>query len=311
LNDLAAGELLIAAECSAISAGTELLAYRGELNPAQAQDVTIEALGTVFKYPFKYGYAAVGEVVAVGDATLDAWIGRRVFSFQPHQTHFIVRPGQVLEVPDDLPAEAAVFLPNMETAVNFMMDGQPIIGERVAVFGQGVVGLLTTALLSRFPLECLMTFDPDAGRRKQSAELGAESVDPNQLDRVRHPEFDLIFELSGSPAALNQAIQLAAPEARIVVGSWYGKKPVALNLGERFHRDRLQLISSQVSSLAARHRARWSKERRTDQAWAQIRSLDPIPWITHRFPLDQAASAYRLLDEPESGVLQVIFSSSS
>ncbi len=75
-----------------------------------------------------------------------------------------------------LTAEDAVFFPNMETAVTFLLDGQPLMGEQVAVFGQGIVGLLLTALLARWPLNSLVTLDLYAKRRLLSESLGAQSA---------------------------------------------------------------------------------------------------------------------------------------
>ena len=106
-------------------------------------DATIESLSSG-GYPQKYGYAAVGQVVEVGAALDNSWLGQDVFAFQPHQSHFIAKPDELMSLPEGMLPETAVFLPNMETAVSFIMDAQPSIGEQAAVFGQGIVGLLTT-----------------------------------------------------------------------------------------------------------------------------------------------------------------------
>lgn len=161
----ASGELLIQTHLSAISAGTELLFLRGQVPASMSIDSTIAALDGVVRYPLRYGYACVGHVIAAG-ADADAnWIGRRVFAFQPHTSHFTAPAAQLIPLPDDLTLAQAALLPNMETAVNLVMDGQPAIGERVAVVGLGVVGLLTVALLARFPLAHLLAVDPLPPRR--------------------------------------------------------------------------------------------------------------------------------------------------
>lgn len=99
------------------------------------------------------------------------WLNRRVFAFAPHASHFWVDPDDVLVVPLDLDPMTAALLPNMETAVNLVMDGQPAIGERVVVVGQGIVGLLTLALLRQFPLQQLTAVDP-VELRHAAAALG-------------------------------------------------------------------------------------------------------------------------------------------
>jgi 2-desacetyl-2-hydroxyethyl bacteriochlorophyllide A dehydrogenase len=318
LTDPGEGQVLVRTLVSAISPGTEMLIYRG-LFPKQIQmDDTIAALSGDFTYPFKYGYAAIGLVEAVGSRVEKSWQGRQVFSFQPHQTHFLSKVEDLHPLPEGITTEEAAFLPNMETAVNFLMDGAPLIGEGVAVFGQGIVGLLTTALLGTYPLARLVTFDRYPLRRQASLALGAHAsldpADPEIIEQVRqsfpqkgpYSGADLVYELSGSPVALNQAISLTGFAGRLVVGSWYGDKPVNLELGGRFHRARLRLVSSQVSSLAPRHRGGWSKTRRLEVAWKQLVKIRPERLITHRFPFSQADRAYRLLDEDPGNAIQVL-----
>jgi threonine dehydrogenase-like Zn-dependent dehydrogenase len=92
-----------------------------------------------------------------------------------------------------------------------------------------------------------------------------------------------------------------------VVGSWYGKKLAALDLGGRFHRSRIRLVSSQVSSIAPELSGRWTKGRRFDVAWEMLRNIKPKRWITHCLPVSEAAEAYRILDETPGEAIQVIF----
>jgi threonine dehydrogenase-like Zn-dependent dehydrogenase len=193
------------------------------------------------------------------------------------------------------------------------MDGKPLIGERVVVLGQGIVGLLTTALLAGFPLEHLVTLDRYTLRRRASLELGVRaSLDPgdagtqDQLHRLLPDGADLCYELSGSPAALDQAIAITGFDGRVIIGSWYGQKRLSLDLGGRFHRSRIRLISSQVSTLAPELSGRWSKSRRFDLAWQMLARVGPARWITHRLPLHDAARAYQQIDQHPDQSIQVI-----
>ncbi len=174
LPDLAPDQVLVQTEVSAISAGTELLFYRDQVPPDLATDSTIAALSGQARYPLRYGYACVGRVIDIGAQVDRAWRDRLVFSFQPHASHFVAGLDEVIPVPEAISAEHAALLPNMETAVNFLMDGAPIIGERVVVLGQGVVGLLTTALLARMPLAQLITFDRFASAARPVASFRRE-----------------------------------------------------------------------------------------------------------------------------------------
>jgi len=310
------GEALVETLVSAISPGSEMLVYRGQAPEDTAVDETIAALSGAFRFPIKYGYAAVGRVAAVGPGTADAWLGRLVFAFNPHETHFTAPLDALLPLPDDVDPETAVFLPNMETAVSFVMDGRPVIGEQVAVVGQGVVGLLTTALLAALPLASLVTLDGYALRREWSRRLGATAaLEPAALDAARqalegpraHTGADLTYELSGNPRALDTAVGLTGYNGRVVIGSWYGRKRVELDLGGDFHRAHMRLIGSQVSRLAPRWLGRWTKARRLDVAWEMLRRVRPERLVTHRLPLARAAEAYRLLDQQPEETIQILF----
>ena len=309
----AADQVMVQTLVSAISSGTELLFYRGQVPTDLPVDETIAALAGAVGFPLKYGYATVGRVVAVGAQVAPEWQDRLVFSFHPHESHFLASPGELMPVPPSVSPEEAALVPNMETAVNFLMDGQPLIGEQVVVFGQGVVGLLTTALLARFPLARLITLDCYARRREVSLALGAHaSLDPTvpqaltQLYAVLQQGADLTYELSGNPAALDQAITATGFSGRVVIGSWYGQKRADINLGGRFHRSRMRLISSQVSTLAPAWTGRWSTARRLQVAWGMLEQVRPASLITHRFPLAQAAQAYTMLDQHPEAALQVL-----
>lgn len=301
------GQVLVETALSAISAGTEMLVYRDQFPPGMSVDLTIDSLGDAFAYPLHYGYAAVGRVAGQGAGVAGDWSGRLVFAFQPHTSHFLAAPADLIPVPEGISPEAAAFLPNVETAVNLLQDGAPLLGERVVVFGQGIVGLLTTSLLARFPLDRLVTVDSYATRREASLEAGAHAAfAPDALDGLPEGGADLVYELSGSPAALNQAIAVTGYGGRIVVGSWYGQKQASLDLGGRFHRNRIQIISSQVSTIAPHLRGRWDKPRRLTAAWRMVAQIAPDRWITHRFPVAQAPDAYPLLDQQPSETIQVI-----
>lgn len=305
---LNAGEVLIHTRLSAISPGTELLIYRDQAPKGIDSDATIEALRGEFIYPFKYGYSNVGEIIQLGPQVDEQWIGRTVFAFNPHESHFTSKIENLQPLPENVSVDDAVFLPNVETATNFVMDGKPLIGEKVAIVGQGIVGLLTTALLARFPLAELVSVDQHEMRRAASLALGAtQSMDAGGLQKSALENFDLIYELSGAPEALNMAIALAGFESRIVIGSWYGEKKVQLDLGGQFHRQRIKLISSQVSTVAAELSGRWDKARRMNLAWHTLAQVKPSQFITQRFHLSQAKEAYQLLDENPQAAIQVVF----
>jgi len=310
LPPLTQGQMLVETICSAISPGTEMLVYRGQF-PRGLSDQH-DAFSSELHYPLAYGYATIGRVVKISKDMRHRWKDRLVFAFQPHTSHFVATPDELIPLPNGMPPETACFLPNMETAVNFIHDAAPILGERAIVFGQGIVGLLTTALLAEFPLASLVTCEPYPLRRETSLSLGVTtSLDPNEpnfhdeVSKMNPSGADLSLELSGSPKALNDAIALTGFGGRVVIGSWYGEKLAHLDLGGKFHRSRIKLISSQVSTIAPELSARWDKGRRFEVAWNALERIRPEKWITHRIPMEDAAQAYRLLDENPGDTIQV------
>ena len=299
---------------SAISSGTERLVYRGEAPADLPADTALESMDGDLSFPLAYGYAAVGEVDAVGEDVDSAWLGRRVFAFEPHASAFTADPSSLEPVPSGVSDAQATLLPTVETAVTFLLDGHPRVGERVGVFGQGMVGLATTALLAASPLGELVTVDACGARRTLSERLGADvSVEPGEtaVDRLRAGEpagRDLTYELSGAPAALDDAIAATGYDGRVVVGSWYGTKPVELDLGGTFHRDRIDVSSSQVSTIDPALGGRWSPSRRLDVAWEWLERLDLAPLLTHRVDLSAAEEAYELLESSPNEAVGILFS---
>jgi 2-desacetyl-2-hydroxyethyl bacteriochlorophyllide A dehydrogenase len=312
------GQALIKTQISAISPGTEMLFYRGQVPEGLAVDDSIAALAGQFSYPLAYGYALVGEVIAVGPQVANDWLGRFVFLFAPHQSYVLANAADLLPLPPGMSHEDAVLLPFMETAVSFLMDGRPLIGERVILFGQGVIGLLTTALLASYPLSALLTVDPIALRRDLSLKLGATAAfDPGAPDFSRrltsalgaaetYRGADLVYELSGDPRVLNQAIANTGFDGRLIVGSWYGRKTSPIELGGHFHRSQIAVVSSQVSHIAPRWRGRFDKARRLQVAWQMLEKHRPQSLITHKIPFTAAAQAYRLIDEDPHQTVQVV-----
>ena len=298
-------EVLVSTRVSAISPGTELLLYRGEAPTDLDLDETIPALAGGLDYPFRYGYAAVGDVVELGDDVDPAWLDRTVFAFNPHESHFLASPADLHPLPPGMSSDRATLLPSVETAVTLAHDAAPRLGERVAVFGEGLVGLLTTSLLSSFPLGRLLAVDPLPRRRELATEMGADEALVPEACLRRYGQgsaestdgFDLSVEISGNPAALDDAVAVTGYDGRIVVGSWYGTKRASIDLGGRFHRARIAIESSQVSTIAPHLRGRWSTARRLSLAWDVLADVDEDGLLTDRLPVSEAPEAYRRLDE--------------
>ena len=310
-------QLRVETTLSGVSAGTELLVYRDEVPEEMAVDATLPAFeGASFDYPLAYGYAAVGRVVETGTETDDDWLGRRVFGFRPHTETFVADPSAVVPLPEGLPTTAAAMLPTVETAVTLVLDTAPRLGERVAVFGAGAVGLTTVALLADCPLAELIVVDPQPERRERAAALGADTTlipeaaaDLGERQRAdEEPGVDAAVEISGNPAALDDAVAAVGYDGRVTVGSWYGQKRADLNLGGEYHRSRIAIEASQVSTLDPSLRGRWTTDRRLQTALSRAVDLPLSELVTHRIPFEEAPRAYELLDELGGETpLQIVF----
>lgn len=294
---------------TAISAGTEMLFYRGEVPSDVPIDETLPGYESEATYPMGYGYCHVGEVAAVGSGLRRDLVGRRVFSFRGHAEAHVVDRDELIEIPAGQPTDRAVLLPMMETAVSLVMDGQAMIGERVAVVGQGIIGALTAAVLSHTAVDELAVIDPIASRRR--AVLPLCELEPDAYGNAeealaaRDRKFDLVYELSGNPAGLDAALSLLGYAGRLVLGSWYGTKPTSVDLG-RLHRNRNTIHMSQVSRVAPQHSGHFNRQRRLHVA---LNWLDKIPverLITHRVAFDELASAYDMIAQRPHECLQVV-----
>lgn len=288
----APGEVVVRTLCSGISGGTERLVYRGQVPQDLELDDTIGALAGTFGYPFSYGYACVGQTEADG---------RQVFAFHPHQDVFTAAAGDLIPLPAVRPAAATLF-PLVETALQVTLDAEATYGDRVVVFGAGVVGLLTALLLTRSGQRPLCA-EPLAWRRGLAAELGITAVPPDDLTGEQVP---LVIDASGNPAVPAQALGLLAHEGTLLIASWFGSQPVRLPLGGAFHRRRLSIRSTQVSTIPARQSATWTVARRRAETAALLPQLPLDDLCTHVFPFPEAAEAFRAVDQGAPGLMHAV-----
>lgn len=252
------GEVLVRTLFSGISRGTETTVFTGKVPETEYERMRAPHMSGTFPFPVKYGYSSVGKVED-GEGLEK---GTTVFCLFPHQSHYVVSAEALVVVPAGLAADRAVLAANMETALNICWDAEIGIGNRVAVFGCGVVGLAVGYLASQVPgVECTLV-DPDVSRSEPAERMGAAFCHPDQLNG----EFDILINASGSGQALAQCVDHAGLEATIVEASWYGERSVTLPLGGAFHSRRLRLISSQVGHVSPLQRPRWTYARRLHKA---------------------------------------------
>ncbi|HEY1366176.1 MAG TPA: zinc-binding alcohol dehydrogenase, partial [Gaiellaceae bacterium] len=227
---------------SGVSRGTETLVFRGGVPPDQRARMRAPFQEGDFPAPVKYGYLNVG-AVEQGPAELR---GRTVFCLYPHQTVYVVPAGAVSVVPEGVPPVRAVLAGTVETAVNALWDAAPLVGDRVAVVGAGMVGCCVARLLHRFPGVQVTLVDVDPGRADVAAALEVDFALPDEAPGG----CDLVVHTSATSAGLQRSLELLALEGTVIDLSWYGDAEVRLSLGGAFHSGRLRIRSSQVGTLS-------------------------------------------------------------
>ncbi|MGO4258490.1 zinc-dependent alcohol dehydrogenase [Marmoricola sp. RAF53] len=243
-------EVLVRTLWSGVSRGTETLVFRGGVPASQYDAMRAPFQEGDFPGPVKYGYLSVG-VVEQGPGAL---VGRTVFCLYPHQTAYVVPATAVTVVPDDVPPARAVLAGTVETAVNALWDAAPLVGDRVAVVGAGMVGCCVARLLAGIPGVEVTLVDVDPRRAGTAAALGAGFALPDEVDGGR----DLVVHTSATAAGLQRSLDLLVPDGTVLDLSWYGDTPVRLDLGGAFHSSRLAIRASQVGAVAAARRDRRS-----------------------------------------------------
>ena len=327
-QELSPGQVRVRTLYSGISAGTELTAYRGT-NPYLTSQWDPElrlfrggAESGALAYPLDgWGYSEVGEVVEVaphesGQVADTPEVGDRVWGIWGHRAEGILSVealrGHVL--PAGLDPLAAAFVRVGAIALNGVLAADLGVGSTVVVFGQGVIGLLATRFAA---LNGATVFAVDGipSRREAALRWGAaHALAPDDSLAVTLRELtggagaDVAIELSGNYHALQSALRAVGADGTVVASGFYQGEATPLHLGEEFHHNRVQLLASQIGSAPNRLRARWDVPRlqRTVVDALTDGRVDAASLVTHRYRIEDAAEAYRLLDTDPSAALQVV-----
>ncbi len=246
-------DVLVRTLHSAVSRGTESLVFAGRVPASQRAAMRAPFQEGELPGPVKYGYLNVG-VVEQGP---DRLLGQRVFCLYPHQSAYVVSAAAVVVVPDGVPSRRAVLAGTVETAVNALWDARPVIGDRVAVVGAGMVGCCVARLLGRIPGTRVTLVDVRPDRAAVAEALGVDFATPAEAPG----EQDLVIHASATAVGLRRSLELLAPEGEVLELSWYGDGEVTLALGEAFHSRRLGIRSSQVGTVSPFGRGRSAGER--------------------------------------------------
>ena len=320
LRDPGPGEVAIEAIVSGISAGTELNVYRG-LAPQWRKHMDPKSRlfldgGADWTWPARYGYASVGRVAGAGPDVEGLAPGDLVFAYVPHGTANIAPARAVVPLGPIGDPALGVFLANVNTAFNGVLDARPALGSDVVVSGLGVIGQIVVRLLSRAGVRTIVAVDGIGSRRDRARAGGAthlldprsDSVAEAVRDLTGGRGADLVIEVSGAAPALNEAIRTVGYNGLVVAMSWYGGSFETLSLSGEFHHNRPRIVSSQVGAVNPDLGPLWSLPRRAAIAreYLDVFATDLTNFITHRLPLAEAQRGYDLIDQGDPDVMQVV-----
>jgi threonine dehydrogenase-like Zn-dependent dehydrogenase len=306
----AADQVLVRGIASLVSAGTEMRVYRGQVDPGM--DLGLEVFAGSFGFPIKFAYQIVGEVEDAG-ASSGYEVGQRVFARHPHQELFTVRndPFLLFQLPSGLGPERGAFANLLDVAYNAMLDVPIRIGDAVVVYGQGVIGSFC-AQLARRTAGVLVVVDPIKQRSQRALDWGADAAiapeeAPAVIDELTEGRgADISIEVSGAPAALQQAIQTTGQEGTIVVISYFGSQAVPLVLSPAFHFRRQRIVSSQVRHVPSQLGPRWTHQRRMGTALRLLAGEELQVPLSHVVPFERAPEAYEMIDRQGEGTMGVL-----
>ncbi len=285
---------------SGVSRGTETLVLRGGVPAGQYARMRAPFQEGDFPGPVKYGYLNVGVVEHGPDALRE----RAVFCLFPHQTRYVVPVAAVTPLPDDVPPERAVLAGTVETAVNALWDAAPLVGDRVAVVGGGMVGCCVAAVLAGFPGVRVELVDVDPARAAVAAALGVGFATPDTAARG----CDLVVHASATDAGLSLSLSLLADEGEVVELSWYGDRPVSVPLGEAFHSRRLAIRASQVGAVSPARRGRRTHQDRMALALTLLADPRFDALVTREIGFAELPAAMRgLAGEPSALCVRVTY----
>ena len=308
---------------SGISAGTELTAYRGTnpyLTKSWDQDRRLFVQGDpTFAYPIVgWGYSEVGEVVEVADDVRGVRPGTIVAGIWGHRSEGVIAEAAAswLDLPEGLDPIDGIFARVGAIALNTVLTAEARLGEKCAIFGQGVIGLLATQL-ARLSGCDVLAVDALDRRLELAASLGAlhtvsADADGGAGAMVRHltreQGADSAIELSGSHVALHEAIRSVGLAGRVIASGFYQGDATGLRLGEEFHHNRVQIICSQIGGTPLALGPRWDQRRLTTTFLREVvlGRVETTPLVSDVLDAEDVELAFRLLDAAAAETLQVV-----
>ena len=267
-------------------------------------------------FPHRLGSWAAGVVESVGPKVVRLQPGDRVHGEWKHRETAIMPEGALYSIPDGVDFETMVFSDPARFALAGIHDAAIKLGDRVAIFGLGAIGMLALQMARMNGAAEICVVDPVTDRLDLARTLGADlAIDPDACDaglaikQASNGGVDVALEISGVYTGLQQAIRCVRRGGTVVTVSFYGDRTGQLDLASEWHHNRVTLRSSMpVWGCAHRCQPMWDLarlERTAIDLLAEGRlTVDPL--VGARVPFQRAAEAYAMIDQGLCGGVKII-----
>ncbi len=252
------------------------------------------------QFPMHLGERFVGTVAAVGSAVEGLDVGDRVYGGGQIRDVHTADASHFWPVAGDVPAENLVYDEAAMYALGAVRDGHVRVGDRVAVFGLGAIGLMAIQLARCAGASWIVASDPIERRRRAAAPHVDAVLDPTQEDAgiaikrmTGKLGVDVALETSGSYRALNDALRSTRYLGTTVSSAYYTGEARGLILSGEWHRNQLTIVTSRAAGPPAPRDFSWDG-RLLEEARRLLhdQTLDCRDLIDPIVPMSQAAETY-------------------
>lgn len=305
---------------SGIKSGTEMAIYRGTaptLTHRFDRELRLFLPRKKPGYPARLGSWSVGEVVEVGAGVSRFRVGDRVHGGMNHRPTNVARDTKLYPL-GDLEPETALLTDPLLFALQSVHDAEVKVGDAIAIFGMGLIGLLMVQVAHLSGAAQILAVDLLPQRLELARAFGADTlINPSEETDVAlaikratgKKGVDTAIEISGSTAALNEAVRCVRQDGLVVASAFYQGGTEALRLGAEWHHNRITMRSSMaVWDNPHRSHPLWTEKRVEETAVRLLASgrIRTDSLISHRFPYERAPEAYRLIDERLAETVKVV-----
>jgi 2-desacetyl-2-hydroxyethyl bacteriochlorophyllide A dehydrogenase len=277
------GEVRVRSKFGAAKHGTEMALFKGYASDRGRYNSEYQLFfqgEPGVRYPVALGNICVGEVIEASPDVSQVQVGDQVFRYGALTEEHIWPAASVRKLPADTPWQAAVCLDPADFALGAVRDGHVRLGDAVAVFGMGAIGLIVVQLARLAGAYPVIAVEPIALRRQAAETCGADLVlDPTQCDvgleikkATEKRGADVCIEYSGHHLALQAALRGVAYNGVVVAGAFPGAYPAGLDFGAEAHMNRPKIIFSRACSEPNPDYPNWSEERIFAVVWRLLAS---------------------------------------